>query len=357
MGNKASSSISSSARRVHAFRGFDVVKQSAAGLESGCTGYYKIMTKDQCHRGFQFKDGLNILPDNEVFAEKGDCVPGGFYFTNTQNIWQYIEIGPYVREVMLPHYNPNFKMRSLRGINVHALPLKYRANMIYLSKMWTIADPSILELPVGKYLTIMDCFLSALAHEDTANMRKIIPSLMVTLHQPPTYRIEERLWEYHKKGWNMESCIRSSIRLAIREKDMILLRMMIQNYDPIPHFPYIQALYAAMNANDLDLVKVFFERNLVKAEHIGQTAMEYICLQGHERILRYLVEEQGLNIAENHHQAIVCAAKNGHWTLVRYLIEECGANSHACHGAPLMYAQKHKNEEMIAYLTAHQVSA
>ena len=46
------------------------------------------------HHGYQYKDGLNIL--QEPFAETGSCVPGGFYFTDIDNIFRIFWIMEYI---------------------------------------------------------------------------------------------------------------------------------------------------------------------------------------------------------------------------------------------------------------------
>jgi hypothetical protein len=64
--------------------------------------YYKVTNKDECHNGYQYKDGLNIL--NEEFNDdpNASCVPGGFYFTDYKNLPQFFEYGTWIREVTIP---------------------------------------------------------------------------------------------------------------------------------------------------------------------------------------------------------------------------------------------------------------
>ncbi len=38
--------------------------------------FYKITNATECHHGFQYNNGLNILTD--AFAESGSCVPEDF---------------------------------------------------------------------------------------------------------------------------------------------------------------------------------------------------------------------------------------------------------------------------------------
>ena len=62
--------------------------------------YYKVTNKDECHHGFQYKDGLNI--DTNEFQPEGSCVKGGLYFTTLEHITYFFDYGIYVREVTIP---------------------------------------------------------------------------------------------------------------------------------------------------------------------------------------------------------------------------------------------------------------
>ena len=60
--------------------------------------YYKFTNKDECHHGFQYKDGLN--EDHLPFNETDSCCPGGLYFSDAENILQFIKNrSHWIREV------------------------------------------------------------------------------------------------------------------------------------------------------------------------------------------------------------------------------------------------------------------
>ncbi len=69
--------------------------------------FYKITNGKECHNGFQYEDGLNILTD--AFAESGSCCKGGFYFTDINHILKFLTYGVYLRIVELPLTDPDFK--------------------------------------------------------------------------------------------------------------------------------------------------------------------------------------------------------------------------------------------------------
>lgn len=64
--------------------------------------YYKITNKNECHNGYQYKDGLNVL--NEPFNDNPEdsCCPGGFYFTDYDNLLSFLDYGIWIREVKIP---------------------------------------------------------------------------------------------------------------------------------------------------------------------------------------------------------------------------------------------------------------
>ena len=70
--------------------------------------FYKVTNLEEIHFDHKYSDGLNTLKGK--FANRGSCVPGGFYFTDKQNIHDYYNHGVWIREIKLPVDNPNFKI-------------------------------------------------------------------------------------------------------------------------------------------------------------------------------------------------------------------------------------------------------
>ena len=95
--------------------------------------YYKITNQNECHHGYQYYDGLNILPD--PFAQTGSGCPGGFYFTDIGKILEYARYNNYyLREVILPVDDPEFQMVQDQDA--------WRANRIILGRRWKLSDES-----------------------------------------------------------------------------------------------------------------------------------------------------------------------------------------------------------------------
>jgi hypothetical protein len=59
--------------------------------------YYKILRDDLIHHGFSYKLGIN--EDVLNFHPHGNCSPGGLYFTDLDNIVEYITYGNNIAEI------------------------------------------------------------------------------------------------------------------------------------------------------------------------------------------------------------------------------------------------------------------
>ena len=64
--------------------------------------YYKVTNKNECHHGYQYKDGLNILKEKFNDDSTASCCAGGFYFTDYENLPRFFEYGTWIREVTIP---------------------------------------------------------------------------------------------------------------------------------------------------------------------------------------------------------------------------------------------------------------
>jgi hypothetical protein len=96
--------------------------------------FFKITNADENHNGFQYVDGLNIL--DKEFEEEGSCVAGGLYFTDSDNILDFLDYGINLREIILPLNDPNFKCVKDQSFSSN----KWRANMIILGKKYDLTN-------------------------------------------------------------------------------------------------------------------------------------------------------------------------------------------------------------------------
>ena len=119
--------------------------------------YHKITNETENHNGYQYKDKMNILA--EPFVETRSCCPGGLYFTDIRYILEFLIYGIYLREIILPINDKNFKMvkdgENKWRSNKVILGTKYDLCNIdpweYLTEKW--ASIFLLNIPMDLYCT------------------------------------------------------------------------------------------------------------------------------------------------------------------------------------------------------------
>ncbi len=95
--------------------------------------FYRLTNQDECHRGFQYKTGLNV--DIVPFVPSGSCQPGGLYFFSDIQLGKLLNHMPgysrpvWIREVTFP---PDAKIWKMDG--------KYKADKFILGERKSIYD-------------------------------------------------------------------------------------------------------------------------------------------------------------------------------------------------------------------------
>ena len=108
--------------------------------------YFKITNAEENHHGFQYMDGLNVLIEEFNDDPNQSCCAGGLYFTDVANIFNFLSYGIYLREVILPTKNANFKMIKDKDKDNN----KWRANMIILGKRFNLCSIDTFEYLIEK---------------------------------------------------------------------------------------------------------------------------------------------------------------------------------------------------------------
>lgn len=106
--------------------------------------FFKITNQDECHHGFQYHTGLNILVDKFEDDPNRSCCRGGLYIADGANILRFMRYGKYIRRVILPVDNPDFKMVLDKEEYIPKSDnpcYKFRANMIILNERLELDDP------------------------------------------------------------------------------------------------------------------------------------------------------------------------------------------------------------------------
>ena len=62
--------------------------------------FYKVLTNNGIHFGFQYQHGLNI--DTLPFNPRGECSKGGLYFVSIHKLYMWLNLGIYIARVTIP---------------------------------------------------------------------------------------------------------------------------------------------------------------------------------------------------------------------------------------------------------------
>ncbi|AGF84830.1 repeat protein [Moumouvirus goulette] len=229
--------------------------------------YFKITNEKECHHGFQYINGKNILKEEFNNDPKATCVSGRFYFTEPKYIVRYLNYGIYLREVYLPTDDPNFQMIKDPDGD------KYGANMIILGEKRDLRDLETWKYMVSKGVDIHINNDYALRRASVQGHFKIVQYLV-------------------ENGANLHAEDYCALRLACNNNHFEVVKYLIENG-------------ANIHAND--------DYALIRASMYGQFEM-----------VQYLVEN-GANLHAKDDYALRLACRNGHFEVVKYLIEN-GAN-------------------------------
>ncbi|AZL89666.1 ankyrin repeat protein [Megavirus baoshan] len=225
--------------------------------------FLKITNEEECHNGYQYKNGLNELEGKFNDNPEDSCVPGRLYFSKPNNICNYLNYGIYLREVYLPIDNPDFKMIEDPEGN------KYGANMIILGKRRDLRNPK-----TWKYMI----------------------SVGVDIH---AYNDEAFKWAYLTR--NVE-----------------VMEFLIENGANI-HAEEDYALRWAAGEGYLEVVKCLIE-NGANIHAQNDYALRWASNQGHLKIVKYLIKN-GANIYAQNNYALKWATEQGHLEIINYLME------------------------------------
>ncbi|AGF84863.1 repeat protein [Moumouvirus goulette] len=255
--------------------------------------YFKITNETECHHGFQYVDGLNILQEEFNNNPEDSCVKGRLYFSKPKHICKYLHYGTYLREVYLPTNNPDFKMiKDPEGD-------KYGTNMIVLGERRDLRDADIWDYMVLVGINI---------HVD---------------HDYPLF--------WASKGGHLE-----------------VVKYLVENGANIHGFS--NPLKNASEEGHLEVVKYLVEHQSDMYLYYDY-ALRSASKEGHLEIVKYLVEN-GANIHANNDWALRSASKEGHLEVVKILVK-CGADIHADDDEALKNACIYGHFKVVQYLIEH----
>ena len=251
--------------------------------------FFKITNKKENHHGFQYTDGLNIL--KEPFAEKGSCVAGGLYFTDINNIFEFLNFGIYLREITLPFDDPDFKIVKDRN--------KWRANKIILGKRYNLWEKETFEylVSIGANVHAFSDFpLSWASGNGYLDVVKYLVSIGANVHVDNEYPL-------------MYASVEGRLEVV----------------------KYLISVGANIHANN-------------------DSAIRHASEEGHLDVVKYLISV-GANIHANNDSAIKHASEEGHLDVVKYLVA-MGADIHSMNNYAVKYASKEGHTDVVNYLVS-----
>jgi hypothetical protein len=98
--------------------------------------YYIITNATETCDQFVYQTGLNILTHTLI---EENSFNNDMYFTTANHIHKCYHMGIYIREVILPIWEPNFRLK------VNAIGSKWQANMIILGERYSLFEPKTYE--------------------------------------------------------------------------------------------------------------------------------------------------------------------------------------------------------------------
>lgn len=249
--------------------------------------YFKILNKQECHHGLQYKTGLNIDP--VPFEEKGSCVPGGIYFAS-KDIFAFSHYGVWVREVKIPK---DAKMVK----DPEEGPEKFRADRVILGrkrKLW-------------KEATI-----------------KWMIKNGADIHADDDWALISSAW-----GGNIEA-----------------VKLLLDNGANI-HARKDEALRKAAFEDHFEVVKLLVEHG-ADIHAIKDEALRDAALLGNFEIVKLLIEN-GADIHAEEDEAFIKAAFHGNIVIAKLLVEN-GADIHAKGDLALIVAKRNGDKRVVKYL-------
>ncbi len=94
--------------------------------------FFKITNELENHFGFQYVNGLNIYEKKFNDDSNNPYCKGGFYFTDVENIFKFLDYGIYLRKVSLPLNDTNLKLVKIND--------RWRSNMFFLNERYDLKD-------------------------------------------------------------------------------------------------------------------------------------------------------------------------------------------------------------------------
>ena len=271
------------------------------------TKYYKLTNQEDNHHGFQYQDGLN--EDHLPFNETGSCCPGGLYFSDAENILQFLHENMYwIREV-----SPDTE-KMVQDPNND--PIKWRSKSLDCQPRKSLSD-------IDTWIWMID--------QGILNNKKSIDDALKSIDyalqwssQNGHFDVVKFLVDKFDKQFSQDS-INSSLRWSSDKGHLNVVKFLVDKFDK--QFSQDDIDYALRWSSDkghLDIVKFLVE----KFDNFSQDDIDYALRwsseNGHLEVVKFLVEKFD-KFSQNSidiDYALKCSSKNGHLEIHNYLKEK-----------------------------------
>ncbi len=311
--------------------------------------YFKITNKNENHHGFQYVDGLNILTDD--FNPNGSCVKGGLYFTTKEYIARFLNYGVYLREILLPTDDPDFRMVRDPAHD------KWRANKIILGKKWLLSDTKTFEYLIEIGAININTHNMVIEWAFTRDYTEIIQLLFdhgadANTHNGNYFHRAIRrgninmVMLFLKYGVNIHEFNEAALRMAIEKKNLVIAKILIDKGADI-YVNNFKNLIVASSNNSLDILMLLIEISGDKISNykkIIEKALKEASLRGHFEIVQVLIK-----FVERYDKSLIRACFNGHLSIAKLLVDN-GANPRYDNDLPLLITCYTNHVEIIDYL-------
>jgi hypothetical protein len=214
--------------------------------------YYKIFKKDHTHQGYKFSEGLNV--DSVSWNSDADCKPGGFYFSDAENICEYLYYGSWICEVKVPE-----GIEVIKGIG------KYKAHEIIIDEFRDLRKVDTWKWMINEGIDIYlddNCALCWAVEHSYLELVKFLVENGADIHVRNNYALRWAAEEGHldiveflvKRGADIHSRDNFALRFAAKNGHLDIVKFLVEQGADI-HAQADYALRWAVEYGHLDIVK------------------------------------------------------------------------------------------------------
>ena len=251
--------------------------------------YYKITNETECHNGYQYVDGLNIL--DKIFEQNGSCVKGGLYFTTIDHIIKFLHYGINLRVITLPE-DCTYVIDNND---------KYRADKIILGAKYSLTDPETWQLLVERGADILLNNNYAVQWASEYGFLAVVKFLV-------------------NKGADIRANNDYALRMASANGHLAIVKFLLKKGANI-HASNDVPLQWASKYGYTVVVKYLLEKGA--NIHAGDDfALKLASREGHLETAQHLVEN-GANVCADDNCALKLALERGHMDVAKFLMLQC----------------------------------